>query len=574
MWNSGADLKNLDSEDESVLSSEEEQDIQCEILEKQRDEANQRLSQIEEASTQLLKEINLLEIHFQIERSCRENAEAFALKVTKENKALKRKSQALLPLIPELPENLAALNLDLEDDSNISVELAEDPLIKSQAQMRELQSSVDQLLGEKMQLCEQVQILKKEKEELKEQLAMDVQEKEAILKKLNKQSRTVNKIQRVSQLVTEQFAEMSQKLEMEQGLRRHAEEFAQQVLVKEKESQRQSLALVQHEQVDTQLQQALEQVALINKALEELRLHYQHQRSQSQAVMEEFNALTELQMVRAQLETNMKDRLKIENQLRDSQSTVSALQEEVKQLHDMMKMVKENPPTESGLSIGRNEEKVTPAPLSSTPPLSPLPLPPPPPPLPPPSALSSSLIDPLDALRNRRKLGNNTTDSKKPALSVDLKVRAVDEMMERIKKGIVLRPTQKLPQTGLDEDSWADQRSEKRKSAVLELQGILDTIKKKAPKRTPSRKRISRNVGEAELQMVLQRRRRAIGDELGSKSTSAPTAQDPPPASTATSSANWLAESGNVPVLRRLKHNQEYRNSRNRVSECIIWEDK
>ncbi|GAA6092522.1 shootin-1 isoform X1 [Tachysurus ichikawai] len=230
MWNSGADLKNLDSEDESVLSSEEEQDIQCEILEKQRDEANQRLSQIEEASTQLLKEINLLEIHFQIERSCRENAEAFALKVTKENKALKRKSQALLPLIPELPENLAALNLDLEDDSNISVELAEDPLIKSQAQIRELQSSVDQLLGEKMQLCEQVHILKKEKEELKEQLAMDVQEKEAILKKLNKQSRTVNKIQRVSQLVTEQFAEMSQKLEMEQGLRHHAEEFAQQVV--------------------------------------------------------------------------------------------------------------------------------------------------------------------------------------------------------------------------------------------------------------------------------------------------------------------------------------------------------
>lgn len=33
------------------------------------------------ASTQLLKEINLLEIQFQIERSCRENAEAVAVKV-------------------------------------------------------------------------------------------------------------------------------------------------------------------------------------------------------------------------------------------------------------------------------------------------------------------------------------------------------------------------------------------------------------------------------------------------------------------------------------------------------------
>jgi len=33
----------------------------------------------------------------------------------------------------------------------------------------------------------------------------------------------------VSQLVTEEFSEMSQKLEMEQGLRQHAEVFAHQV---------------------------------------------------------------------------------------------------------------------------------------------------------------------------------------------------------------------------------------------------------------------------------------------------------------------------------------------------------
>lgn len=36
--------------------------------------------------------------------------------------------------------------------------------------LSELQSSVDQLLGEKMQLCEQVEVLKTEKEELKEQV--------------------------------------------------------------------------------------------------------------------------------------------------------------------------------------------------------------------------------------------------------------------------------------------------------------------------------------------------------------------------------------------------------------------
>lgn len=89
-------------------------------------------------------------------------------------------------------------------------------------------------------------------------LVLEVGEKEALLRKLSKQSRTVNKMKRgesaeyilplmsthrskdswqflcvcapVSQLVTEEFTEMSQKLEMEQGLRQHAEVFAHQVL--------------------------------------------------------------------------------------------------------------------------------------------------------------------------------------------------------------------------------------------------------------------------------------------------------------------------------------------------------
>ncbi|ROI16558.1 Shootin-1, partial [Anabarilius grahami] len=201
--------------------------IQCEILEKERDEANKKLSRMEEASSQLLKELDVLEMQFQIERSCRETAEAFALKVTKDFKTLKRQSQAILPLIQEMPENI------LEADPNSELvpeeEGSEDPLLMSQNQIRELQSSVDRLLGEKFQLSEQVEQLKKEKENLKEKLVLEVGEKEALLRKFSKHSRTVNKMKRVSQLVTEEFTEMSQKLEMEQGLRQHAEVFAHQI---------------------------------------------------------------------------------------------------------------------------------------------------------------------------------------------------------------------------------------------------------------------------------------------------------------------------------------------------------
>ncbi|KAL0189675.1 hypothetical protein M9458_016774, partial [Cirrhinus mrigala] len=54
--------------------------------------------------------------------------------VNKDFKALKRQSQAILPLIPEMPENLSILNLDPEADP--SSEMAseeessgEDPLL-------------------------------------------------------------------------------------------------------------------------------------------------------------------------------------------------------------------------------------------------------------------------------------------------------------------------------------------------------------------------------------------------------------------------------------------------------------
>lgn len=61
--------------------------------------------------------------------------------MNKDFKALKRQSQAILPLIQEMPENFSILNLDPEADS--SSEMAseeessgEDPLLLSQNQIR------------------------------------------------------------------------------------------------------------------------------------------------------------------------------------------------------------------------------------------------------------------------------------------------------------------------------------------------------------------------------------------------------------------------------------------------------
>ncbi|XP_042075119.1 formin-like protein 2 isoform X2 [Haplochromis burtoni] len=389
MWvqDEDEDTAAADSDEEHAFSSEDEEDLQWHILEKQRDEANQRLSELEEASNQLLKEINVLEIQFQIERSCRESAEALALKVTKENKVLKRKSQMLMPLIAELPENLPdvtfdpAVNGDEVDGDEVDGDEVDGDevdgaggssseemlLLESQAKITELQASVDGLLAEKLKLEQQVEDLTSEQTQLREQLALEVAEKEAILRKLNKQSKTVNKLKRVSQLVTDEFTEMSQKLELEQGLRQHAEVLATQMILEQKAAQASETDL----KMQVQLEQALQQISQLSTALCDIQLYYQDRLKQSQSAVEESSALSELQNLREQLEKSEEERKTLETQLSDANSLVTQLQEEVKELQQTLNS--DDKSDEPG-------EKAIPDFVS----LSPLPPPPPPvaPPLP------------------------------------------------------------------------------------------------------------------------------------------------------------------------------------------------
>ncbi|TNM93602.1 hypothetical protein fugu_001778 [Takifugu bimaculatus] len=122
MWMLDEESVIVESDGAGEFSSEDEGDIQSAILEMQREEANQRLRELEEASSQLLREIDMLEIQFQIERSCRESAEALAVKMSKENRVLKRASRALMPLIPELSEDPAALTSDTETEPAVNCE--------------------------------------------------------------------------------------------------------------------------------------------------------------------------------------------------------------------------------------------------------------------------------------------------------------------------------------------------------------------------------------------------------------------------------------------------------------------
>ncbi|MGH0160461.1 UNVERIFIED_CONTAM: hypothetical protein FKN15_039318 [Acipenser sinensis] len=209
-------------EESESNSSENDEERQSEALAQERDEAEEKLTQIEQVSQQLLEELNALEMQFEIERSCRENAEVFAAKVSKENKMLKRMSQALMPMITELPEHLEEVTLEAEASSDPATESIQ----QYQQQIKDLQDTIDKLLNEKRQLSSQVKELQEKIFKLTEELTAEKEERESLLKVLHQNNKAMKRLNRVSQLVSQEYNEVSTRLELEQDLRQHAEVFA------------------------------------------------------------------------------------------------------------------------------------------------------------------------------------------------------------------------------------------------------------------------------------------------------------------------------------------------------------
>uniref|UniRef100_H3CD08 Shootin 2 n=1 Tax=Tetraodon nigroviridis TaxID=99883 RepID=H3CD08_TETNG len=552
------------SDGDGQFSSEEEGDVQSAILEMQRDEANQRVRKLEEASSQLLREIDMLEIQFQIERSCRESAEALAVKMSRENSVLKRASQALMPLIPEQLEDAAALTSDPEVDSATvggdavdgSKERGDDTqlLLESQAKIAELQTIVDDLLTDKLLLEQQIEDLTKEGLQLREQLELQVEEKEAIMREMNKQSRTMNKIKRVSQLVTQEFTEMSEELELQRGLRQHAEDFCFHLMQKATREQGSDVGVG----VGVDLRRAMEQVSIISEALFNIQHWYQEKPRQSGT--EESGVLSEVQRLKDQLEMSEEQRKDLERQLSEASLAAAQLQGEGTARR----------PGHYFCSILSNNVDVLYRSTSRSPTVNHYchqVCPPPPPTLPSPTfklvsvSVLSDLFDlsvPPSPVVLRRKTRPVSVEPKRP----DIRANAVEEMMARIKKGIVLRPVSRKQE---DDGTWTDQRNENRKSAIVELKGMLDQVKHQPLRGVAPRKRMSRNVEEAELLRVLQRRRRVMED--GREPNTSTQTQESEPAA---ESCAWAGESGSAPVLRRLRQNREKRSSRLRASALII----
>ncbi|XP_049686803.1 shootin-1-like isoform X4 [Accipiter gentilis] len=474
-------LESESSEEEEEEEEEAAMVQQHQPLGQEVGEAEERLAELEQASQALLAELTALETEFEIERTCRQRAESYAAQVKQENKQLKR-----LSLAPTAPPALP-MEVPPEEDP--------DPAQHYGQQLEDLQEKISWLLAQRKDLTIQVQELQRQNQDLQNQLEMGQGERQRLRAALGTSQRALKSFKKVSQIVTQDYCEAVQQLELEQDLRLQAEVFAHEMLVQKKEANRQSMILLQNSEPSAQLLAALQEVGRLTRALEEARQEQQQRVKELEEQLGRRPEPEELDLARAALAAAEDEKLQLRKRLQEAEKRLAGLEEEVESLQEKLG---QDPPPQS-----RTPEPAAPVP------------PPPPPPLPPPAPTVP--VDPLLAIRQRKGLAN--LQRSKPEAD-DAKARAVQEMMERIKHGVVLRPAKERDPLG----QGLAEAAGKRRSAVLELQGILGAMRRAS--RRPSGRQSSLKGKDRQLESILQRRRRAVDASAPSLPTPGPLQQD------------------------------------------------
>ncbi|OPJ87227.1 proline-, glutamic acid- and leucine-rich protein 1-like [Patagioenas fasciata monilis] len=316
-----------------------------------------------------------------------------------------------------------------------------------------------------------------EDEDEDEEEAAVVQEPLSLGRELGDTEQWLLELEQVSQVLLAELSALETEFETERTCRQRAEAYAAQVKQENQELKRLSLAPLappalpqeqppqeqppegdpdphsgqQLQDLQEQLSGMLEQRHDLTSQVQELQK--QNQDLQDQVVTQELEqeqdprlhaeAFTherqELDVARAALAAAQEEKLELRKRLEEAEGRLRALREEVMLL--WKKVAKDLSPQSQSHEVA-------------------VPVPPPPPPLPPPAVP----VDPLSALRQRRGLAS---PQRSRAGGDDAKARAVQEMMQRIRAGVVLRPAKER----------VSPRQEARRSAVLELQSILGAIR-------------------------------------------------------------------------------------------------
>ncbi|NXQ71416.1 SHOT1 protein, partial [Quiscalus mexicanus] len=460
---------------------------QCDKIKQERDEAVKKLEEFQKISHMVIEEVNCIQNHLEIEKTCRESAEALASKLNKENKTLKRISMlCMAKLGPEIITE--EINID-EDESSTDTEATSGPCnsVHCQQQIKELRDQIVSVHEEKKTLAIELENLRCKLAEVIEEVNKLKEEKAVLTTEVNKQQKLLEKCNRVSVLAVEEYEELHENFELEKNLRKKAESFAQEMFIEQNKMKRQSQLLLQNFAPDQQLLKALDDNAKLTHTLEEERLQHQQKIKELEEQLENQSLHKEIGRLKQQLELLEEDKKELEQKCQHAEEKARDLKHSVDELQKRIQQ-SENP--------------------------APPPPPPPPPPLPPPPP-PNPIRSLMSMIRKRSHSNTNVSKKEKPPQQesgeevTDLKRQAVEEMMDRIKKGVHLRPVNQSsrPKTKPETPKPSE-------SAMKELKGILETLNKSTSSR--SLKSLETDSGETELERVLRRRKVTTDQDSGS----------------------------------------------------------
>ncbi|XP_077114012.1 shootin-1 isoform X1 [Ranitomeya variabilis] len=477
---------------EELKNENEKTKDEFDKVKQERDEALQKLDEFSKISHLVIEEVSDMQNSLEIEKTCRESAEALAVKLNKENKNLKRISMMYMAKLgPETVSKEISLEPDPEEDGGCTN-------LDCQHKLKDLQDRILSVEDEKTTISRDLEEIRCKLLELMEEVNATRKENIALNKETFDQRKLLEKCNRVSILAVEEYEELQSSLEMEKDLRAKAESLAQEMYIEQSSLKRQSCLLLQSITPDQQLLKALNENARLTHSLEEAEIRHQLKVKELEEQLQEAKLRKEAQSLKKQLDILEEEKKDLECRVQSAETAVKDLKHCVDELQKRL----------------HQAEKAAAPP----PPPPPPPLPPPPPPNPirslmsiirKKSVVSVAAVKP-DVAQQPDSAGN----------AGDLKRQAVEEMMDRIKRGVHLRPVQQTlrvntqvtrpepgsaalapapPAASMEEDT-VDKTSG---SAVQELRGILDCL---GP--MPSRSRLWAPAStESELERILRRRK-------------------------------------------------------------------
>uniref|UniRef100_A0A8C0KLH7 Shootin-1 n=1 Tax=Canis lupus dingo TaxID=286419 RepID=A0A8C0KLH7_CANLU len=385
----------------------------CDKIRQERDEAVKKLEEFQKISHMVIEEVNFMQNHLEIEKTCRESAEALATKLNKENKTLKRISMLYMAKLG--PDVITEeINIDDEDASTDPEGTAETCVsVQCQKQIKELRDQIVSVQEEKKILAIELENLKSKLVEVMEEVNKVKQEKDVLNSEVLEQRRVLEKCNRVEEI---------REIDWHNKLKR------------------QSHLLLQSSAPDQQLLKALEENAKLIQQLEEERIQHQKKVKDLEEQLENAALHREIRSLKQQLGLLEEDKRELELKYQNSEERARDLKHSGKT---------QNPRSHPSGSGAKKEKAAQP----------------------------------------------ETTEE-----VTDLKRQAVEEMMDRIKKGVHLRPVNQTARPKAKPES-----SKSSESAVDELKGILGTLNKSTSSR--SLKSLDTENSETELERILRRRK-------------------------------------------------------------------